>query len=173
MKRLVWSTASLVIPVAFVAFVAFVASTNAQERDSGPNRNEVEGMMDAYILSKLQDALELTDEQFGTMVVAQKKLQDTRRNYRQGRMTLLRRMRQTLRRDQAREEELTHLLDELDTLEIEFSQNQRACYAAIDEILEIRQRVRYRILEAEIQRRLTELMRQVRGQRRDQPRPFE
>ncbi len=128
--------------------------------------------MDAYILSKLQDALELTDEQFGTMVVAQKKLQDTRRDYRQGRMTLLRRMRQTLRRDQAREEELTRQLDELDNLEIEFSQNQRARYAAIDDILEIRQSARYRILEAEIQRRLTQLMRQVRG-RRDPPRPFE
>ncbi len=167
MKRLFWSIASLVI------VMAFTASTNAQERDVGPNRDEVEGMMDAYILSKLQDALELTDEQFGTMVVAQKKLQDTRRDYRQGRMSLLRRMRQTLRRDQAREEELTHLLDELDSLEIEFSQNQRARYAAIDDILEIRQRARYRILEAEIQRRLTQLMRQVRGQRRDPPRPFE
>ncbi|TDI42975.1 MAG: hypothetical protein E2P02_12295 [Acidobacteria bacterium] len=166
MKRLVWSIALLVI------VVGFAASTNAQERDSGPNRDEVEGMMDAYILSKLQDALELTDEQFGTMVVAQKKLQDTRRDYRQGRMTLLRRMRQTLRRDQAREEELTRLLDELDNLEIEFSQNQRARYAAIDDILEIRQSARYRILEAEIQRRLTQLMRQVRG-RRDPPRPFE
>ena len=66
-----------------------------------------------------------------------------------------------------------HLLDELDSLEIEFSQNQRARYAAIDDILEIRQRARYRILETEIQRRLTQLMRQVRGQRRDQPRPFE
>ena len=65
------------------------------------------------------------------------------------------------------------LLDELDALEIEFSQNQRERYAAIDEILEIRQRARYRILEAEIQRRLTQLMRQVRGQRREQPRPFE
>jgi len=166
MKRLVWSIALLVI------VVGFAASTNAQERDSGPNRDEVEGMMDAYILSKLQDALELTDEQFGTMVVAQKKLQDTRRDYRQGRMTLLRRMRQTLRRDQAREEELTRQLDELDNLEIEFSQNQRARYAAIDDILEIRQSARYRILEAEIQRRLTQLMRQVRG-RRDPPRPFE
>ena len=167
MKRLVWFIAPLVIPV------TFVASVNAQERDSGPNRDEVEGMMDAYILSKLQDGLSLTDEQFGTMVVAQKKLQDTRRDYRQGRMTLLRRMRQTLRRDQAREDELTHLLDELDSLEIEFSQSQRARYAAIDEILEIRQRVRYRILEAEIQRRLTQLMRQGRGQRRDPPRRFE
>ncbi len=173
MKRLFWSIAPLVILVHFVAFAAFAVSTNAQERDSGPNRDEVEGMMDAYILSKLQDALELTDEQFGTMVVAQKKLQDTRRDYRQGRMTLLRQMRQTLRRDQAGEEELVHLLDELDSLEIEFSQNQRARYAAIDDILEIRQRARYRILETEIQRRLTQLMRQVRGQRRDPPRPFE
>ena len=43
MKRLVWSIASLVV------VVAFAASTNAQERDVGPNRDEVEGMMDAYI----------------------------------------------------------------------------------------------------------------------------
>ena len=108
MKRIIWSTASLLV----VVHVAFAAASYAQDRDVAPNRDEVEGMMDAYILSKLQDALELTDDQFGTMVVAQKKLQDTRRSYRQGRMTLLRQLRQTLRRDQRGEDELALLLDD-------------------------------------------------------------
>ena len=42
MKRLVWSIALLVIPV---AFIAFAVPTNGQERDSAPNRDEVVGVL--------------------------------------------------------------------------------------------------------------------------------
>ena len=143
-----------------------------QGLDSQPNREEVEGMMEAYILSKLQDALELSDDEYGRMVVAQKKLQDTRREYRRSRARVLRQMHQTLRREQAAEEELEPLLGELDSIRDTFYADEKARYAAIDEILDIRQRARYRILETEIQRRLQQLMRQVRGQRNDGRRPF-
>ncbi len=119
-------------------------------------------MMEAYILSKLQDSLDLTDEQFGSMVVAQTKLSDTRRAYRRDRMQVLRQMRQTLKREQAGESELQPLLSQLRTLGDDFASNEKTRYAAIDSILDIRQRARYRILEVELQRRLGEMMRQVR-----------
>ena len=82
-----------------------LASATMQQ-DENPNRQEVERMMEAYILSKLQDSLELSDEQFGQMVVAQTKLQDTRRAYRQERMGVLRELRQSLRRGQGDDAEL-------------------------------------------------------------------
>ena len=147
------------------------AAQQARERDrparpERPNRDEVEGMMEAYILSKLQDSLDLTDEQFGRMVVAQKKLQDTRREYRRSRSGVLRRLRQTLHREEAPDEEIERLLSELETLRDGFYEDEKARYADIDAILDVRQRARYRILEVEIQRRLQQLMRRVRGERR-------
>lgn len=150
--------------VAFLVVSAVgAASLGAQPRNDAETRQDVEGMMEAYVLSKLQDALELSDEQFGAMVVAQKKLSDARREYRRSRMQVLRQIRQALQRDSTGEAELQPLLGQLDTIRDEFAATEKSRYAAIDEILDIRQRARYRILEIELQRRLGEMMRQVRG----------
>lgn len=154
---------SLVASVTSATWATETTAQNQRRNQDQPNREEVEGMMEAYVLSKLQDALDLTDEQFGSMVVAQKKLSDTRREYRQNRMRVLQQMRQTLQRDQAGESELQPLLDQLDSLRDEFASTEKGRYDAIDGILDIRQRARYRILEVELQRRLGQMMRQVRG----------
>jgi Spy/CpxP family protein refolding chaperone len=146
----------------------------SQEREprpngpNNPNHEELEGMMDAYIISKLQESLDLSDEQFGRMVVAQKKLQDARRSYRRERGEVLRQMRQSLRREDASEAELGPLLSKLDEMRDEHDAEEKKRYADIDSILDVRQRARYRILEMEIQRRLQQLIRQ--GGERDRPR---
>lgn len=143
--------------------VLFCAAPAApQEEDPRPSGEELEGMIEAYVVSKLQESLGLTDEQFGKMFVAQKKLQDARRSYRKERAGILREMRQALRRDDAGEEELSPLLSELEELRQKFLEEERARYRDIDALLDVRQRARYRILEAEIQRRLQQLIRQSR-----------
>lgn len=162
-------TTKLVIALLLFLHSATALSQEAAPRPSSPSGDELEGMMDAYILSKLQDALGLSDEQFGKMVVAQKKLQDARRSYRRERMEVLRQMRQSLRRDDAGEEELAPLLERLEELQASFANEEKARYRDVDAILDVRQRARYRILEAEIQRRLQQLIRQA-GERRDRPR---
>lgn len=162
MKKLLSATL-----LASIAGMVSASAAQDRERNPQPNRQEVEGMMEAYILSKLQDSLDLTDEQFGSMVVAQKKLSDTRREYRRDRMRVLQQMRRTLQREKAGESELQPLLSQLDTLRDELAANEKSRYTAIDAILDIRQRARYRILEVELQRRLAEMMRQVRRGRDD------
>jgi hypothetical protein len=137
------------------------APTPQEEPEARPSSEEVEGMVDAYIISKLQEALILSDEAFGRMVVAQKKMQETRRSYRRERNEVLREMRQALRRE-AEEEELGPLLSRLDELHQKFLEDERARYRDIDAILDVRQRARYRILEGEIQRRLQQLIRESR-----------
>ena len=143
-----------------VTMILGTGVAGAQERDPRPSGEELEGMMDAYIISKLQESLELSDEQFGSMVVAQKKLQDARRGYRRERAEMLRRMRQALRRDDAPDSELEPLLSKLDELRDEFESEEKQRYRDIDALLDVRQRARYRILEMEIQRRLQQLIRQ-------------
>ncbi len=164
-KKWWWTGLLLIVSVS-------VAGGSGQQRPSEPNRADVEGMMEAYVISKLQESLDLSDEQFGNLVVAQKKLQDSRRDYRRERTGVLRKMRQTLRFEQAAEAELQPLLTQLDSLRDDFAVDEKHRYQAIDDILDIRQRARYRVLEVELQRRLTEMMRQVRG-RRNEGGPFE
>jgi hypothetical protein len=133
-----------------------------EEPDLRPSGEEVDGMIDAYILSKLQDALVLSDEEFGRMVVAQKKMQDARRAYRRKRNEVIREMRQALRRDDAGEGELAPLLARLDEMHQKFLEEERTRYRDVDAILDVRQRARYRIFEAEVQRRLQQLIRESR-----------
>ncbi len=78
-----------VVPIVFVALVAGllvaaatpVAALPMSQEPRAPSRadRDIQGLMDAYIISKMEEALELDDEQFAKMVVAQRKLQQHRR----------------------------------------------------------------------------------------------
>jgi hypothetical protein len=138
-----------------------LAQESQRERRAGGQ--DVEGLMEAYVISKLQEALDLTDDQFAKMIVAQKKLSEYRRSYRRDRTATLQQMRQALRSAESREERLESLLNQLEERQLSFENQQRSGYKAIDAILDIRQRARYRILELEIQRRFQQMIREVRG----------
>ena len=129
------------------------------------NRDEVQGMMDAYIISKLQETLQLTDEQYARMIVAQKKLQDHRRDHQRRRMETLRDLQRIVSGPDPGDEDISRLLEALENNRGEFVTQQQADYKAIDAILSIKQRARHRLLEVEIERRLQELVREIRGQR--------
>jgi hypothetical protein len=89
-------------------------------------------------------------------------MQDARRAYRRDRNEVLRQMRQTLRREDAGEAELSPLLLRLDEMHQRFLEEERVRYRDVDSILDIRQRARYRIFEGEVQRRLQQLIRESR-----------
>lgn len=147
-----------------------VAQEPKRERRAG--EQDVEGLMEAYVISKLQESLELTDDQFAKMIVAQKKLIEHRRGYRRDRNATLQQMRQALRSAESRDERLESLLNELNELQASFENQQRADYKSIDAILDVRQSARYRILEQEIQRRFQQMIREVRGRQNPrEPRP--
>ncbi len=140
---------------------------------SPANREEVEGLMDAYVISKLQTALELDDEQFAKMVVAQKKLQEHRRTNRRQRMETLAKLRRNMEGPDLDDRQIAELLERLQQIQAEFDEQQRADYQVIDGILTLHQRARYRLLEVELDRRMQELFRQIRrqrGQRQSDPR---
>lgn len=151
------------------AVFSFSALALAQE-PQGPgarraNREEVQGMMDAYIISKLQEALQLTDDQYARMIVAQKKLQEHRREHQRRRMEILRELQRTVSAPDPSDGEITPLLEKLQKNQLDFQTEQQADYKAIDAILSVKQRARHRLLEVEIERRLQELVREIRQQR--------
>ncbi len=161
--------AALVLP-AFVSTLSAMAQLppedSPDDRPPRPGREELHGMLDAYIISKLQEALVLDDEQYARVIVAQKRLNEQRRDYQRERQELLQRLRQSLAVEGPSEAELGRLLERLETLRSTFEARQKAAYAALDALLTVEQRARYRLLEVELERRVQDMMREVRRLRR-------
>jgi len=147
------------------------ASPTWQQSPMPPQRDsrEVQELMDAYVISKMQDALQLDDEQFAKMVVAQKNLQQDRRDYQRKRSAILRELQPMVRGSESSEDEVAARLERLEELKSEFEATSREDYQAIDQILTVHQSARYRLLEVTLQRRMQELLQKVRG--RQQPNP--
>lgn len=131
---------------------------------------EVVGMLDAWAVVQAQEALQLTDAQYGPFVTRLKRLQETRRRNQQGRNQVL----QELRRlagpqatppfdDHAIRERLRALREHDDRSTAELKQ----AYDALDQVIDVAQQARFRIFEETIERRkLDLLMRARQGARR-------
>jgi len=146
----------------------------AGEQEGGsrrPNREEIAGMLEAYIISKLQEALQLNDEQYARVIVAQKRLNEHRREHQRQRRETLQQLQRALAAVEASDEEIARLLERLDQLRTDFETQQKADYKAIEALLTVKQRARYRLLEIEIERRMQELIREIRRERRPGPSP--
>jgi hypothetical protein len=136
-----------------------------QQSPLGPQRDgrEIQELIDAYIISKMQDALQIDDEQFAKMIVAQKNLQQHRRDYQRQRGAILRELQAMVRGSESPEDEVAARLERLEELKSEFEASSREDYRKIDAILTVHQRARYRLLEVMVERRMQELVQKVRG----------
>jgi hypothetical protein len=161
------------IPILVVGLLVYSTATALAFQDTRPRRNarqDVEGLMEAYVISKLQEALELSDQQFAEMVVVQKKMSEHRRNFRRERQEALGQLREILRSPNGPDDEIASLLKRLYDLQEKHNSQQRADYEAVDKILDVRQRARYRLLEQEIQARFQQMVREIRRRQERQPR---
>lgn len=122
-------------------------------------------MIEAYIVSNLQESLGLTDEQFVKVLPLVKRLQSDRRDYAQARMRLLRQMRRGLEAGGATEGQITDLLNELKALDAEGPARTRKNLEAVDAVLTPLQQAKLRVLEIEVERKLRELLSQFRRPR--------
>ena len=128
-------------------------------------------MVDAYIVSNLQESLALTDEQFMKLLPLVKRLQVERREYVQGRGRTVRELRRLLQSGTATETQVTDQLRELKRAEIEGPEKIRKTADAIDGALTPLQQAKFRVLEADVERRIREILGQVRRQGRAGARP--
>jgi hypothetical protein len=129
-------------------------------------REEAFRMVDAYFVSNLQESLGLTDEQFVRILPMVKRLQNDRRQFAQRRQRALQEMRKQLQSGGATEGRLEELLREVKGVESEQPTVIRRDLDAIDSVLTPIQQAKYRILELEVERKIREVMTQMRGQAR-------
>jgi hypothetical protein len=129
-------------------------------------RDEAFRMIDAYIVSNLQDTLGITDEQHARLLPLVTKLQRDRRALVQRRIQTLQELNRVVRQGGATEARVGELLRELKVVETEEPATIRRDMDAIDAVLTTVQQAKYRLLEVEVERRLRALMSEMRGQNR-------
>lgn len=127
-----------------------------------PPRDEAFKMVDAYVVSNLQESLGLTDEQFARAIPLVKKVQGDRRTYQMERARAVREMRRLLRQGGAPEAQVLELLGRLKTLDVDGPARARRSLEDLDAALTPLQQAKYRVLELEVEQRMRELMNRVR-----------
>jgi hypothetical protein len=148
--------------------------TPQQERRLAPRGDlspgDLQRLFDAYALVQAQDMLELSESQYGQFVTRLKALQETRRRTQQERQ---RRLQELLRLSNQQtppvdDAVITERLRSLRDLDDRAAGEMRRAYDAIDQVLDVRQRGRFRAFEDQMERRKFELLLRAR-QRTENP----
>jgi Spy/CpxP family protein refolding chaperone len=153
-----------VLALVFLAHAALAAAQPPDDRRMGPGRARDEGarMIEAYVLSNLQESLGLTDDQYVKALPLVKKLQSDRREYAQGRMRLVRQLRRTLESGGATEGQVADLLAQVKALEAEGPVRIKKSLDALDAVLTPLQQAKLRVFEVEVERKLRDLLSEIR-----------
>jgi Spy/CpxP family protein refolding chaperone len=130
-------------------------------------RDETFRLMDAYLISNLQESLGLTDEQFARAMPLVKKLQSDRRDFARRRMQALRSLRRTLVSGSATEASVADLLKDVKNASTEERAATVRNTEALDAVLTPLQQAKFRVFEAEVDIRLRHLL--ARSQDKDKP----
>ena len=152
--------------------VSLAAAASAQEpaRPEGPGgraRDEAFKMVDAYIVSNLQESLGLSDEQFTRLLPLVMKLHNDRRDIVHRRIQGLRELRRVLATGGATEAQVEERLREMKKLENEEPALLRRDREAVDGALTPLQQAKFRVLESEVEQKI----RALRGRMQMQGRP--
>lgn len=145
------------------------ASNPPEGARQGRPREEIARMVDSYVADNLQERLGLGDDQLARALPLVRRLHAERRRFAERKMRALQQMRRMVRAGTISDAGAAEALQELKAAETEEAAAVRAGRDALDAVLTPPQQVKYRILEAEIEHRLRELMARVRGERRDGP----
>jgi Spy/CpxP family protein refolding chaperone len=123
-------------------------------------------MVDAYIVSNLQESLSLTDEQFVKTLPLVKRLLSDRRELAEARRQALRELRQMLQSGSATEARVADRLREVKGLENDEREKTKRDLDALDGVLTVVQQAKFRVMEVEIEQKIRELLNQARQRRR-------
>lgn len=145
------------------------AAAPAPAGDPGTDPAELGRLFDAYTVMQAQEALGLDDARFGPFVTRLRALQQLRRRHLRERGVLMRDMRRLLQAS-GNDGPLQEKLDALVRLEATIRADEATARAALDDILDVRQRARFRLLEQQLELRKLELVNRARARQRATPR---
>jgi len=123
---------------------------------------EVQRMFDSYALMQAQEQLKIDENQFPQFLTRFKALQDIRRQLQQQRARRLNALRGLVNQPQADEAAIREQLKGLQELDARGDADIKKAYDAIDQILDVRQQAKFRIIEEVMERRKLELVTRAR-----------
>jgi hypothetical protein len=159
-----------------LGFADAMAQPQTEPGDVPVPAAQVQQLFDAMAVMQSQEALSLSETQYAQFLSRLRILQDTRRRHQVQRNRLigeLRRLTDPRASAAASEQQIRARLEALQELESRSGAEIRRAYNAIDEVLDVRQQARFRVLEEQIERRKLELIgraRQATPRRRPPPR---
>ncbi|HXH06350.1 MAG TPA: hypothetical protein VNI83_07135 [Vicinamibacterales bacterium] len=156
---------------AMLVAAALPAGVRGQERaQPAPGREaigpaEVQRLFDAYMLLRAEESLGLRGPQYGEFAARLKALQETRRRLQRERMRILQDLRRLSATEPIDEAAVRERLEALRAHDLQAAPELAKAYDRLDEILDLRQRARLRLLEEALERRKLELLLRARQNR--------
>jgi len=183
-----WDGQVLKILTALTIVVAMAAAAEAQPQGraaqrgaqspegapaAGVSPGEIQQMFDAYVLVQAQDVLQLKDDQYAQFVTRLRALQTVRRRHENQRLMIVNQLRRILQAADGRVDEtmIQERLKSLDDLRASSLTEIKQAQDSLDEVLDLRQRARFRVFEEEMERRKVELVMRTRQANRQANRP--
>ena len=125
---------------------------------------ELQRLFEAYTVLQAQDALQLSETQYGRFVTRLKALQDQRRRHQQARSQILADLRRLTNPQSSAPDEavVSERLKSFRDEEERFAAEVRKAYDAVDETLDARQQARFRLFEERMEQQKLELLMRAR-----------
>ena len=138
---------------------------------AGVTPAEIQQMFDAYFLVQAQEVLQLRDDQYPPFLTRLRALQTIRRRAENQRRQSVNQLRRLIQPADGRLDEglIKERLKALNDLDARVAAESRQAQDSLDEVLDLRQQARFRILEEEMERRKVELV--MRTRQANRPRP--
>ena len=162
MRTLVLVTTLLLVPGAAFGQRAGRRQPPAADESGAITPGEVQRMFDAWALVQAQDALNLSEAQYGRFVTKLKALQDTRRRHQQARTQLLGDLRRTLNGPALSEDVLRDKMKGLRDEDERAAADIRTAVEGVDGVLDAQQQARFRLFEERMEARKLELLLKAR-----------
>lgn len=154
---------------ALLAIACCAATVSAQDRagrrngPDGPSADgvtpgEIQRLFDAYVVMQAQQELQLTDEQYPRFLAKMKVLQSVRQRGLQDRVRLMQDLRKIRDAATVDETQARNSLKALADVDARTAAEVREALAGIDQVLDLRQQVRFRIFEEQMERRKVDLL---------------
>jgi len=152
------------VVLALAASTATAQEPGRQGRGAGRGQNgvtpaEIQRLFEAYETMQAQDALHLTDAQYPQFLPRMKALQEARRRGTADRARIIGNLNRLTAADPPGEEApIRAELKALDDVDARMREEVRQATDALNQVLDVRQQARFRVLEEQMERRKVELL---------------
>jgi hypothetical protein len=125
---------------------------------------QIQRWFEAFTVLQAQEALQLSEAQYGRFVTRLKTLQETRRRQQQARNKILADIRRLTNPETGNQDEaqLADLMKALREREDRTAAELKKAYEAVDETLDVRQQARFRVFEERMEQQKLELLMRAR-----------